>query len=130
MTNPPRAYINAGGTHPRMSRFEIWISRRGNAHEASLRHCAHKRPCTIVTPHNTSPTFLRNLSHQLKISLHDRCDARRGKCSARRIKITRAVKRHHASRYFSALSLLQQVTSRVFLVKSGKVIRSTMTVTS
>lgn len=57
MTNPPRAYINAGGTHPRMSRFEIWISRRWSAHTGRYYRIvnARKRSCAIVTltPHNT-----------------------------------------------------------------------------
>lgn len=54
MTNPPRAYINAGGTHPRMSRFEIWISRRGGARTRRYYGIvlARKRSCVIVIPHN------------------------------------------------------------------------------
>lgn len=120
MTNPPRAYINAGGTHPRMSRFEIWISRRGSAHSGA-RYGTRKRPCTIVTPHNPHlPHFCAIPTTIPAISLHrDQCDARR----ATRLKIEILF-----SAFFTRRGFL--VSSRVFLVKSGKVIRSTMTVAS
>lgn len=48
VTNPPRAYISAGGTRPRMSHFEIWIS--GREHSRRYYGVARKPPRTNVTP--------------------------------------------------------------------------------
>lgn len=88
MTNPPRAYINAGGTHPRMSRFGIWISRRGSAHRGVI---TVLRPQTPV--HDRYAAQYRIIFAQSEppaggISLRDRVNVPAG-----RVKIGRGTRR-------------------------------------
>lgn len=58
MTNPPRAYINAGGTRPRMSLFEIWISGREHSPgSALLRRLLVNSPPLPPPPYERAPEY-------------------------------------------------------------------------